>query len=84
MREKIRGVLRDMLPIETDRPILDTDNIEDDLGADSLDRVEIIMVLEETFAIVIEDLPASKIMTVADYDSVVEEALKKSPTKESQ
>jgi acyl carrier protein len=38
----------------------------DDLGADSLDRVELIMALEETFGIEIPDEDAEKIATVQD------------------
>ncbi len=47
-----------------------------DLGADSLDAVEIIMNLEEAFEITIPDVDASQIKTVGDIVKLIEELKK--------
>lgn len=47
----------------------------DDLGADSLDKVELIMALEEEFGISIHDDQAETISTVGDMVTVVEKSL---------
>lgn len=66
---KITNVLFDQLGV--DRDIITPEaNLEEDLGADSLDLVEIIMAVEEEFAIDIPDEHAEKLQTVqqlADY-----------------
>jgi acyl carrier protein len=46
-------------------------NLVDDLGADSLDVVELIMALEDEFAIAISDEAAEKVKTVADVLALV-------------
>jgi acyl carrier protein len=51
------------------------DNIEDDLGADSLDVVEIIMALEEYYNIAISDEDAEKIKTVKDIVEYLEKVV---------
>lgn len=51
-------------------------NIQDDLGADSLDSVEIIMALEEAFNISITDEEAVDIKTVDDLIKAVKKRLK--------
>jgi acyl carrier protein len=55
--EKVKGIIVDQLGV---------DGEEDDLGADSLDIVELIMALEEEFEIEIPDEDAEKITTVQD------------------
>ena len=45
----------------------------DDLGADSLDTVELIMALEEAFEIEIDDEDAEKLQTVADATKYIED-----------
>ena len=45
----------------------------DDLGADSLDTVELVMALEEEFGIEIPDEDAEKIQTVGDVQKYIEE-----------
>lgn len=49
----------------------------DDLGADSLDTVELVMAFEEEFGIEIPDDAAEKIMTVQDAVSYIEQASNK-------
>lgn len=63
--EKIKEVIVEQLGVEEDAVKLDTSFI-DDLGADSLDIVELIMALEEEFDLQIPDSEAEKIMTVND------------------
>ena len=63
--EKIKEVIVEQLGVEEDAVKLETSFI-DDLGADSLDIVELIMALEEEFDLQIPDSEAEKIMTVND------------------
>ena len=63
--EKVKEVIVDQLGVEEDIIKNDTSFI-DDLGADSLDIVELIMSLEEEFDIQIPDNEAEKISTVGD------------------
>ncbi len=63
--EKVREVVSEQLGIEYDE-ITAESLFLDDLGADSLDIVELIMALEERFGIAIPDEDAEKIQTVAD------------------
>ena len=61
--DKVKEVIIDKLGIE-DSKIESTSSFVDDLGADSLDTVELIMQLEEEFGIEIPDEDAEKITTV--------------------
>ena len=63
--EKVKEVIIDQLAVEDDAVKMETSFI-DDLGADSLDIVELIMALEEEFDLQIPDSEAEKIMTVGD------------------
>ncbi len=69
--EKIRKILADQLEIEENKITLDS-NLVDDLNADSLDIVELIMDVEQEYDITIpdEDLPA--VVTVKDIVSYIE------------
>jgi len=61
--EKVIEVVIDKLGVEEDKIVPDASFV-DDLGADSLDTVELIMQLEEEFGIEIPDEDAEKITTV--------------------
>ena len=63
--EKVRGVIVDQLGVDEDDVTMEA-NFVDDLGADSLDIVELIMGLETEFDIEIPDEDAEKIVTVGD------------------
>ncbi|MBR3887630.1 MAG: acyl carrier protein [Clostridia bacterium] len=63
--EKVKEVIIEQLAVEEDSVKLDTSFI-DDLGADSLDIVELIMALEEEFDLQIPDSEAEKIASVGD------------------
>lgn len=63
--EKVRGIIGEQLGLEKDEINMDSSFV-DDLGADSLDIVELIMALEEEFDIEIPDEDAEKVSAVKD------------------
>ncbi|MCI9137165.1 MAG: acyl carrier protein [Lachnospiraceae bacterium] len=63
--EKIKKIIAEILNLDVEEITMETTFI-DDLGADSLDIIEIIMELEREFSISIEDEDAEKIVTVGD------------------
>ncbi|GAB4285253.1 MAG: acyl carrier protein [Coriobacteriia bacterium] len=72
--DKIKEVIVDQLNVDEDDVTLEASFI-DDLGADSLDIVELVMALEESFGISIPDEEAENIKTVGDaVDYVVANA----------
>ncbi|MDD6397003.1 MAG: acyl carrier protein [Anaerovibrio sp.] len=70
--EKVRDIVVDQLGVEADEVAIESTFI-DDLGADSLDIVELIMAFEEEFGIEIPDEAAEKIKTVQDVVSYIEQ-----------
>ncbi len=73
--ERVRKVLVEQLDVSEDE-VTPQASIVDDLGADSLDVVEIIMGLEEEFDIEIPDEDAEKITTVQQIINYVDEKAK--------
>lgn len=65
VEDKVKHIIVDQLGLEA-ADVSAASSFVDDLGADSLDRVELIMALEETFGIEIPDEDAEKIVTVQD------------------
>jgi len=65
MLERVKEVIVEQLGVDEDQVTLDA-SFTDDLGADSLDTVELIMAFEEEFDIEIPDEEAEKIKTVKD------------------
>ncbi len=63
--EKLKGIIVDQLDVEEDQIALEA-SFQDDLDADSLDVVELIMAIEDEFDIEIPDEDAEKISTVKD------------------
>ena len=63
--EKLKEIIADVLNVNADEITEDTTFV-DDLGADSLDIFQIIMGIEETYDIEIDNEEAEKIVTVAD------------------
>lgn len=63
--DKIKTIIAEQLQIDEDQVTPDA-SFMDDLGADSLDTVELIMALEEEFDMEIPDSDAEKIRTVQD------------------
>ena len=70
--EKIKEIIIEQLSVDEDEVTMDT-NLMKDLSADSLDAVEIIMAIEDTFEIEIPDEDAEKFQTVEDLGKYVEE-----------
>lgn len=71
---KVRELLASQFDIEIDKITADTD-IAEDLGADSLDSVELIMMLEEEFGIVITDESIYTYKTVGEISTFIESML---------
>ena len=65
VEEKVKEIIVEQLGVEEDEVTPNAKFIED-LGADSLDTVELVMALEEPFDIQIPDEDAEKIVTVSD------------------
>ena len=63
--EKVKEIVVEQLGVEESEVVMEASFI-DDLGADSLDIVELIMALEEEFELEIPDKEAEKITTVGD------------------
>ena len=63
--EKVKGIIVEQLGV-TDSSVTMEASFIDDLGADSLDIVELIMALEEEFDLEIPDSDAEKVVTVGD------------------
>lgn len=63
--EKVKEIIVDQLGVDESEVTMEASFI-DDLGADSLDIVELIMALEEEFDLEIPDKDAEKIVTVGD------------------
>jgi acyl carrier protein len=70
--EKIKEILAEQLGVSEDEIKMDS-SLTDDLGADSLDLVELIMALEQEFDLEISDEEAEKIKTVGDAVNFVKE-----------
>lgn len=61
--DKVQGIVVDQLSVEVDK-VVPSANFQNDLGADSLDTVELVMALEEEFDIEIPDEAAESITTI--------------------
>ncbi|MDR0406155.1 MAG: acyl carrier protein [Clostridiales bacterium] len=70
--EKIKEILVEQLGVSADEVTADS-SLMDDLGADSLDLVELVMAMEQEFDIEIPDEDAEKIKTVGDAVNFVKE-----------
>ena len=71
---KVSGIIAHILKISKDS-VNEQSNLES-LGADSLNRVEFVMELEETFGVEINDEDAEKLSTVGQAVTYIEELLK--------
>jgi len=70
--EKVKEIIVSQLGVEEDEVTLEASFV-DDLGADSLDMVEFVMVLEEEFDIEVPETDADKITTVGDAVEYIKE-----------
>jgi acyl carrier protein len=73
--EKIKKIIVDHLGVDASK-VTDDASFIDDLGADSLDTVELVMAFEEEFGAEISDSEAEKILTVGDAIRFVEKSAK--------
>ena len=74
IQERVKAIIADQLGVD-EAEITSEASFVDDLGADSLDTVELVMALEEEFNIEIPDEEAEKISTVKDAVNYIEEHL---------
>lgn len=72
MFDEIKEVIVDTLNCDADKVVMEA-NLFDDLGADSLDAVELNLALEEKFGISIDEDTMANIKTVADVVKYIEE-----------
>ena len=63
--ERVKGIVIEHLGVD-EAKVTETAHFNDDLGADSLDTVELVMAFEEEFGVEIPDDAAEKILTVKD------------------
>ena len=73
--EKIKNIIVEQLQV-AETSVTEDASFIDDLGADSLDLVELIMALEEEFGIEIPDGDAEKVVTVGDVVNYIKENVK--------
>jgi len=74
--EKVKQIIAEQLGVD-ENEITPSSSFVEDLGADSLDTVELVMALEENFSIEIPDEDAEKIRTVQDAIDYIDKHAKK-------
>lgn len=74
-KKKLIEIIAEQLGVDESK-IDDDSNLVNDLGADSLDTLELVMTLEEEFKVEISDSEAEKLETVADIEKFINEHLK--------
>lgn len=74
--KKVRSIIVDKLSVDESEVTNNDASFVDDLGADSLDTVELIMELEKEFSIAIPDTDAEKITTVGQAIEYITENYK--------
>jgi len=74
IEEQVKRIVSEQLGVEED-DIKPESSFTEDLGADSLDTVELVMALEEEFGIEIPDEKAEKIKTVGEAITYIQEYL---------
>lgn len=72
---RVKSIIADKLGVD-EKEITETASFTNDLGADSLDTVELIMEFEKEFNIAIPDEQAEKISTVGDAIAYIESNIK--------
>ncbi|MEC8881805.1 MAG: acyl carrier protein [Pseudomonadota bacterium] len=77
VKDKVLSIIADQLDLDQSEIKTDSSFV-DDLGADSLDTVELVLALEEEFEVNIPDEEAEKITTVAQAIEKIEAHVKKS------
>ena len=69
--EKVKAIIADQLDIDVEK-ITEATSLSEDLGADSLDIVEMMMSIEEAFGIEIDDDAAKDFKTIADLIAYID------------
>ena len=72
IEERVKAIVAEQLGVEDDQ-VVNAASFMDDLGADSLDTVELVMALEEEFDVEISDEDAEKILKVQDAIDYINE-----------
>lgn len=72
IEEKVRNIIVEQLGVTAEQVTPEASFIED-LGADSLDTVELVMAFEEEFGVEVPDEQAEKLLTVGDVIKYIEE-----------
>ncbi len=72
LQDKVRSIIAEQLGVKPEE-VTPSASFIDDLGADSLDTVELVMALEEEFGIEIPDEEAEKMVSVGDAIKYIEE-----------
>jgi acyl carrier protein len=72
IEEKVRDIIVEQLGVNPEQVTINASFIED-LGADSLDTVELVMAFEEEFSVEVPDEDAEKLQTVGDVVKYIEE-----------
>jgi acyl carrier protein len=75
IEQKVKDIIVEQLGVNADQVTADAKFIED-LGADSLDTVELVMALEEEFGIEVPDEEAEKLQSVGDVIKYIEDKQK--------
>ncbi len=73
IESRVKKIVAKNLDIDDESRITSESHFVDDLGADSLDQVELVMALEDEFGTEIPDDAAEKIHTIADAVKYIEE-----------
>ena len=71
--DRVKNIVVEQLGVDADK-VVEGASFIDDLGADSLDTVELVMAFEEEFGVEIPDDAAERILTVKDAVSFLEES----------
>jgi acyl carrier protein len=72
VNDRVRAIIAEQLGVKLEE-VTDAASFIEDLGADSLDTVELVMALEEEFGIEIPDEDAEKMVTVGDAIKYIEQ-----------
>ena len=71
--EKVKDLIADQLDVDDKENITEASSITDDLGADSLDVVDLVMALEDEFSVEIPEDQVENIKTVGDIVKYIED-----------
>ena len=76
IEEKVKDIIVEQLGVNPEQ-VTTTASFIEDLGADSLDTVELVMAFEEEFSVEVPDEDAEKLLTVGDVVKYIEDKVQK-------